>query len=449
MSTAFKLLQSSRSMPLCYQRSQMIKPLIYTCVQCDKLQHQQVRGYQKPAEKPGLFSRFFDNIKEGMKRDKQMQENLEKFKEEAKKFEESDAIKDAKSRLTFMHKVKENISPYVEKVEQTVQDSQKTFEKVYKDAKESDIYKKSQKVSEELGKTAKETAEKISKTTEGVEDTQSYKTASQAFSAVREDLFDDIAKESRPYQRPEKLRRRSNENEKAKEAKQFEANEDAQDVVLHKDSKWQQQWKDFRDNNPVVTGLFSLKTKYDESDNVMVRATRVVTDKLQDVFMDVFSQSEQAQTLTEISKIDPSFNKENFLKECEFEIIPTVLEAFLRGDLDILQDWCHEGAFSILSQNVKQTQQMGLVNASRILDIRDVDLALAKIMDQGPVLILTFQAQQVSMLTDKKGKVIEGAVDNIENVNYVWAMCRDQSIFDHRSAWRVLEFGIVKSEAYV
>ncbi|XP_066932559.1 mitochondrial import inner membrane translocase subunit TIM44-like [Clytia hemisphaerica] len=242
-----------------------------------------------------------------------------------------------------MHKVKENISPYVEKVEQTVQDSQKTFEKVYKDAKESDIYKKSQKVSEELGKTAKETAEKISKTTEGVEDTQSYKTASQAFSAVREDLFDDIAKESRPYQRPEKLRRRSNENEKVKEAKQFEANEDAQDVVLHKDSKWQEQWKDFRDNNPVVTGLFSLKTKYDESDNVMVRATRVVTDKLQDVFMDVFSQSEQAQTLTEISKIDPSFNKENFLKECEFEIIPTVLEAFLRGDLDILQDWCHEG----------------------------------------------------------------------------------------------------------
>ena len=45
--------------------------------------------------------------------------------------------------------------------------------------------------------------------------------------------------------------------------------------------------------------------------------------------MDVFSQSEQAQTLTEIAKIDPSFNKENFLKECEFEIIPTVLEVGL------------------------------------------------------------------------------------------------------------------------
>lgn len=31
-------------------------------------------------------------------------------------------------------------------------------------------------------------------------------------------------------------------------------------------------------------------------------------------------------------------------------------------------------------------------------------------MEQGPVLILTFQAQQVNMVKDKKGNVIEGGV---------------------------------------
>ncbi len=41
---------------------------------------------------------------------------------------------------------------------------------------------------------------------------------------------------------------------------------------------------------------------------------------------DVFSQSEMAQTLAEITKIDRNFNKDNFIKECEREIIPTVLE---------------------------------------------------------------------------------------------------------------------------
>jgi hypothetical protein len=41
---------------------------------------------------------------------------------------------------------------------------------------------------------------------------------------------------------------------------------------------------------------------------------------------DVFSQSEMAKTLSEITKIDPQFNKDKFLQECEFEIIPAVLE---------------------------------------------------------------------------------------------------------------------------
>lgn len=55
-------------------------------------------------------------------------------------------------------------------------------------------------------------------------------------------------------------------------------------MVLHRDSKWYQQWQEFKDNNPVVNGLFSLKMKYDESDNIFVRATRVVTDKVGDIF---------------------------------------------------------------------------------------------------------------------------------------------------------------------
>lgn len=40
----------------------------------------------------------------------------------------------------------------------------------------------------------------------------------------------------------------------------------------------------------------------------------------------MFSQSDMAKTLSEITKIDPQFNKDKFLQECEFEIIPSVLE---------------------------------------------------------------------------------------------------------------------------
>ena len=62
----------------------------------------------------------------------------------------------------------------------------------------------------------------------------------------------------------------------------------------------------------------------------------------------MFSQSDTAKTMAEITRIDPQFNKDRFLKECEFEIIPSVLEVrYLEGggatksmhqaDLDIIR----------------------------------------------------------------------------------------------------------------
>ena len=79
--------------------------------------------------------------------------------------------------------------------------------------------------------------------------------------------------------------------------------------------------------------------KFEESDNPLVRGARLVTDKLQDVFGTVFTRTELSETLTEIVKMDPSFEKEQFLKDCEKDIIPTILEAITRGDLEILEDW--------------------------------------------------------------------------------------------------------------
>ena len=76
------------------------------------------------------------------------------------------------------------------------------------------------------------------------------------------------------------------------------------------------------------------------------------------------TQSDMAKTLGEIANVDPNFTKEAFLTDLQFEIIPTVLEvsiplyynsiihvcllkAFLKGKLDVLQDWCHEAVSSV------------------------------------------------------------------------------------------------------
>ena len=87
---------------------------------------------------------------------------------------------------------------------------------------------------------------------------------------------------------------------------------------------------------------YSARIKYDESDNIVVRASRAVTDRIGDVVRGSVSQSDIGATLAEIQKIDPNFDYHNFLEQCKLEIIPSVLEAYMQGLEDVLKDWCHE-----------------------------------------------------------------------------------------------------------
>ena len=40
----------------------------------------------------------------------------------------------------------------------------------------------------------------------------------------------------------------------------------------------------------------------------------------------VFSKTEMSEVLTEVVRMDPTFDKEEFIKLCRFDIIPNVLE---------------------------------------------------------------------------------------------------------------------------
>jgi import inner membrane translocase subunit TIM44 len=49
----------------------------------------------------------------------------------------------------------------------------------------------------------------------------------------------------------------------------------------------------------------------------------------------------------------------------------------------------------------------------QVLDIDNIDLAMGKMMEQGPVLVITFNSQQILCVRDRTGKVIEGSPDKV------------------------------------
>lgn len=220
-------------------------------------------------------------------------------------------------------------------------------------------------------------------------------------------------------------------------------------LELHKDSKFHQSWENFKNNNTYVNKVLDWKVKYDESENPVIRASRLLTDKVSDVMGGLFSKTELSETMTELVKIDPSFDQKRFLLDCEKDIIPNVLEAIVRGDLEILKDWCFESTYNIIATPITQAKKAGLYLDSKILDIENIELAMGKVMDQGPVLIITFQAQQIMCVRDQKAQVVEGNPDKVMRVHYVWVLCRDRNELNPKAAWRLMELSANSQEQFV
>ncbi|NXN85425.1 TIM44 translocase, partial [Bombycilla garrulus] len=306
----------------------------------------------------------------------------------------------------------------------------------------SDLGRKIKEGVEGAAKTAKQSAESVSRGGEKLGRTAAFKAISQGVESVRKEIDESVLGHSGPYRRPERLRKRTEfSGDRSKEQRVFQANEEAVGMVLHKDSKWYQQWKDFKDNNVVFNRFFEMKMKYDESDNAFIRASRAVTDRVTDLIEILSAVPFAAPVSHKTWGFRSHFDTGGALK-CS--VFPP--QALISGELDILKDWCYEATYSQLAHPIQQAKALGLQFHSRILDIDNIDLAMGKMMEQGPVLIITFQAQVVMVIKNHHGEVVEGDPDKVLRMLYVWALCRDQDELNPYMAWRLLDISSSSTE---
>uniref|UniRef100_A0AAZ3PDW3 Mitochondrial import inner membrane translocase subunit TIM44 n=1 Tax=Oncorhynchus tshawytscha TaxID=74940 RepID=A0AAZ3PDW3_ONCTS len=248
-----------------------------------------------------FFGGFLDNLKQELSKNKEMKENIKKFREEAKKLEESEALNQAWRKYVNTKKLNSFIPLYL---------GQNLWPGKYieglEEVSRTDIGKKIKEGMEE--------AESVSKSGGKLGKTGAFRAISQVRSVKKE--IDDLNQSGAE----------KNEN------KVFEANEYEFTPVILK--RWTAEWEQYG----LVQARF-FEMKYDESKDVLIRASRAVTDKMTDVLGGLFSKTEMSEVLTEILKVDPLFDKDVFLKQCEFDITPNVLEVKkdISSDIGVVQ----------------------------------------------------------------------------------------------------------------
>eukprot|EP00177_Eucheuma_denticulatum_P002636 GFKZ01004726.1.p1 GENE.GFKZ01004726.1~~GFKZ01004726.1.p1 ORF type:complete len:390 (-),score=77.63 GFKZ01004726.1:1476-2645(-) len=176
-----------------------------------------------------------------------------------------------------------------------------------------------------------------------------------------------------------------------------------------------------------MQGAFNAKERIaeriDESDNPVINLFRNIYDR-------IFAENEMGMVVREIREEDPSFRISEFLREVETDLIPTILGAYLAGDRNVLEAKCTEEAYAMLNASIRERDTEGIVMDTNILDVGNVELTAGRVLEDSPVLIVSFNTQQINCLRDRGGNIVEGQEDDIRAVYYAWAFVREAEYED-------------------
>lgn len=286
-------------------------------------------------------------------------------------------------------------------------------------------------------KAANVTGDAVDKATQPIRQTEAYKNV--------KDVIDDgsssryggwVEKEERRKRREALNKQRGAEGGEVMQ----EDPEAGTNVTLHKDAAWKEAWRDFRDSSSFVQGIFSMKGKYEESENPLVSTARSITDRIGGFF----AENETAMVIKKFRSMDPAFQVEPFLQELREYILPEVLDAYVKGETETLKLWLSAAQYSVYEALTKQYLQAGMKSDGRILDIRNVDILRARMLDPGevPVFIITCRTQEVHVYRNAKtNQLAAGMEDKVQLVTYAIGITRLPEDVNNPETrgWRLIE----------
>ncbi|SOD92301.1 Tim44/TimA family putative adaptor protein [Caenispirillum bisanense] len=128
--------------------------------------------------------------------------------------------------------------------------------------------------------------------------------------------------------------------------------------------------------------------------------------------------------IRDINAADRSFEPNGFLRGARgaFEMI---VEAFARGDKDALRPLLADEVFANFSAAIDQRKQAGETMETRILGIKKLEIRDAAMRGRDAVVTVLFQSEQINLVIDQSGVVVDGDEKTPVDVTDVWTFARD------------------------
>ncbi|SPO31079.1 related to TIM44 - mitochondrial inner membrane import receptor subunit [Ustilago trichophora] len=226
-------------------------------------------------------------------------------------------------------------------------------------------------------------------------------------------------------------------------------NPTATSLVLAPEPAYRAAWSNFKSSNPLFRRLSDLSEAYHESENPVVERVRSVTDW----FGSLFDENDFVRVTRSLKTLDPSFNLESFQRDLREYIVPEIIDSYHTAARHLLRQWCGEATFNLLMATIDPYVSKGYIPEGRLLDLKQVEILQAKILDNNvPVLVVSFTTQELMFFKDPKtGDVKAGNDSQPDLCRYAMVLTRVEDELDNEitGGWKVVELARRGQTAYL
>ena len=181
--------------------------------------------------------------------------------------------------------------------------------------------------------------------------------------------------------------------------------------------------------------LLGTRPDMEERQQAEIKTAKILTVVAQELEKQQQKDEETAPTITsesttELSDTDktlkeiPNFNKESFLTSAKkaFELIVT---SFAKGDTQTLEMLVNNKLYKKFQEIINQRANDGITSETDFIGFDSAEITHAEISKNNIAKItVKFISEQVNLLRNKEGEVIEGDEQYIQNITDVWTFER-------------------------
>lgn len=131
-----------------------------------------------------------------------------------------------------------------------------------------------------------------------------------------------------------------------------------------------------------------------------------------------------AAGLTQIKLADKDFNEESFLGGARVAF-DMVIGAFAQGDTKALRPLLSNDVYDDFAGAIEERNKAGQILESTLVGITEADIIEAELQGRTAFVTVKFVSEQVNVVRDKDGNLVEGDPNQVSKVTDIWTFARN------------------------